>query len=164
MLPVGELRISIPVGFYLDVFWFNALFYSWLGNSFVALILIFVINHFGVDRIRSFFIRIPFVGLIFKKWEKSSIKKSKKVEKWRYLGLALFVSLPLPVTGAWTAVLISLILNLNPIKTFFSIIFGLIISGSIVTLICVKTPKYFELSLFVEKIVLKLESIINFIF
>ena len=145
MLPIGELRFSIPIGIYNNGLpWDEAFLYSIFGNSFIALILIFMINYYKIKRIKYFISQIPLIGFIFKKWEKSSIKKSKKIHKWGYTGLILFVGLPLPVTGAWTAVLISVLLDLKPVKSFFSIIFGLMISGAIVTFISVKAPHLLE--------------------
>ena len=63
-----------------------------------------------------------------------------KIKKWGYLGLMLFVSIPLPITGAWTAVLIGAILDFKPLKSFIAITFGLIISGSIITYLSVYLP------------------------
>ena len=145
MLPIGELRFSIPIAIIeYELPWGEAFLYSVFGNSFITLILIFMINYYKIKRVKNFIAQIPLIGFIFKKWEKSSIKKSKTIDKWGYTGLTLFVGLPLPVTGAWTAVLISVLLDLKPVKSFFSIIFGLMISGTIVTFISIKAPRLLE--------------------
>ena len=73
------------------------------------------------------------------------------------MGLAGFVSIPLPITGAWTAVLISAILDLKPLKTFIAIVLGLIISGSIVTFISVNFENLLEY-IFINK-----EDVNNFL-
>ena len=144
MLPIGELRFSIPMGIHqFEIEWYNAWLFSVLGNSFVTLILIFFISYYGIEKIKYFINKIIFIGFIFKKWENSSIKKSKKIQKWGYVGLISFVGLPLPVTGAWTAVLIAFFLDLKPFKSFISILLGLMISGTIVTLISVYLPQFF---------------------
>ena len=141
MFPIGELRTSIPIAIHvLKLDWFNAFLYSLIGNSLVTLILVYLINFFKIEKIKYFFTKIPIVGNIFIKWENSSLRKSKKIEKWGYLGLMLFVSIPLPITGAWTAVLIAAILDFKPFKSFISITFGLIISGSIITYLSVYIP------------------------
>ena len=115
--------------------------FSVFGNSVITIILLFIIHYYQIKRIKFFISKIPVIGFIFQKWENSSIKKSEKIEKWGYLGLLLFVGLPLPVTGAWTAVLIAVLLDLKAIKSFLSITCGLIISGSIVTIITVYLPQ-----------------------
>ena len=143
MFPVGELRTAIPVAIHvLKLDWNNALFYSLFGNSLVTLILVYLIDFFKIERIKYFVTKIPVVGTVFIKWENSSIRKSKKIEKWGYIGLMLFVSIPLPITGAWTAVFIAALLEFKPFKSFVSISFGLMISGSIITYFSVYLPKF----------------------
>jgi uncharacterized membrane protein len=143
MFPVGELRTSIPIAIHmLDLDWRDAFFYSLIGNSLITLLLVYLIDFLKIERIKYFFTKIPMVGTIFLKWENSSVRKSKKIERWGYLGLMLFVSIPLPITGAWTAVLIAAILEFKPLKSFISITFGLMISGSIITYISVYFPTF----------------------
>jgi uncharacterized membrane protein len=136
MMPVGELRFSIPFGIFSGLHWFEAFFYSLIGNSLITFLLIYLIHYYTMDNIRNLLERIPIIGVLFKKWQKSSIKKSQKFNNWTYTALALFVSIPLPITGAWTAVMISTLLNLKPFKSFLFISLGLIISGTIITVIC----------------------------
>jgi uncharacterized membrane protein len=54
-----------------------------------------------------------------------------------FLALALFVAIPLPMTGAWTGALIAWLLGLKRWKSFIAIAFGVIIAGILVTLISV---------------------------
>lgn len=134
MFPVGELRTSIPIAIKgLGLHWSDAFLYSLLGNSLITLILVYLINYFKIDRIKYFIQKVPFVGFVFNKWESSAIKKSRRIERWGYPGLMIFVSIPLPITGAWTAVLIASFLDLKPFKAFIFITLGLIVSGSIIT-------------------------------
>ena len=136
MMPVGELRFSIPFGIFAGLHWAEAFIYSFLGNSLIALIIIYLIDYYKMDRITALINKVPIIGLIFSKWQNRAIKKSQKFNNWTYTGLALFVSIPLPITGAWTAVLISSLLYLKPFKSFLFISLGLIVSGSIITVIC----------------------------
>ena len=143
MFPVGELRVSIPVAIHmLGIDWGYAFFYSLIGNSLITLLLVYLIDFLKIERIKGFFAKIPIVGTIFVKWENSSVRKSKKIEKWGYLGLMFFVSIPLPITGAWTAVLIAAILEFKPLKSFISITFGLVVSGLIITYLSVNFPTF----------------------
>jgi len=155
MLPVGELRVSIPFAlFRLDLNWFEALFYSFLGNATISFLLLYAIRYYKIVKIKNYFSNIWIIRIFlekgfnpfyfFNKWEKRSLKKSKSIERWGYIGLIFFVGLPLPVTGAWTAVLISIILKLNTIKSFLSIVIGLLISGTIVTLLSIYSPQFLE--------------------
>tara|TARA_B100000614_G_scaffold65278_1_gene57830 strand:- start:2271 stop:2747 length:477 start_codon:yes stop_codon:yes gene_type:complete len=141
MFPVGELRVSIPLAYHgLGLSWFDSYIYSLVGNSLIALILLFIISFIGRSNIRAFFKKIPFLGYLYLKWEQRSIEKSKSFKNLSFLGLTLFVGIPLPVTGAWTAVLISVILKLNPIKSYLFITYGLFISGAIITYLTIFLP------------------------
>ena len=143
MFPVGELRTAIPVAIHvLQLNWGDALFYSLFGNSLITLILVYLIDFLKIEKIKYFLTKIPVIGTIFIKWENSSIRKSKKIEKWGYVGLMLFVSIPLPITGAWTAVFIAALLEFKPFKSFIAISFGLVVSGSIITYLSVYVPKF----------------------
>tara|TARA_B100000029_G_scaffold436516_1_gene451164 strand:+ start:188 stop:700 length:513 start_codon:yes stop_codon:yes gene_type:complete len=157
MMPVGELRFSIPFGIIAGLHWFEAFIYSFLGNSLIALILIALIYYIKIDNIQKLLNKIPVIGSIFERWQNRSVKRSHQISKWGYLGLTLFVGIPLPVTGAWTAVLIVSLLNLKPVKSFLYISLGLIISGTIVTIISQNFSNFMEY-LFINK-----EDIRNFI-
>ncbi len=135
MMPVGELRFSIPFGIFSGLHWFEAFAFSFIGNSLITFILIFFIYYYKLENIQIFLNKIPLVGSFFKKWQNSALKKSLRFNKWIYANLALFVSIPLPITGAWTAVIISSLLSLKPFKSFLYISIGLVVSGTIITLI-----------------------------
>ena len=58
----------------------------------------------------------------------------RQVRKYRLLGLMLFVAIPLPGTGAWTGALIAAFLNIRLRHALPAITLGLLIAGSLVTL------------------------------
>ena len=109
----------------------------------------------GLDGIRSFIIcfianiiPIPFIlwlitpvfnkmkkmkmfsGLV-EKLEKKAMSKKEQIEKLQYLGLVLFVGIPLPGTGAWTGCLIAALLDMNKKKAMIAAILGVIMAGII---------------------------------
>ena len=65
--------------------------------------------------------------------ERARKKVKPAVEKYGYLGLAIFVAIPLPVTGAYTGVLGAFILGMNRKKAVFAVSLGVIIAGITVT-------------------------------
>jgi uncharacterized membrane protein len=67
--------------------------------------------------------------------EKARHKIHKRVEKYGYIGLMIFVAIPLPLTGVYTATLGSWALGMDKKKSFAYMALGAIISGIIVTLI-----------------------------
>jgi len=70
------------------------------------------------------------------KWlDKKANKHKNKIEKYGYLGLVLFVGIPLPGTGAWTGSLVASILNMNIKKSFIAIFVGVIMASIIMMLL-----------------------------
>jgi uncharacterized membrane protein len=67
--------------------------------------------------------------------ENSRRRAQPKVDKYGFLGLTLFVAIPLPVTGAWTGTLIAWLLGMEKKRAFMAISLGVVIAGILVTLI-----------------------------
>ena len=53
--------------------------------------------------------------------------------KYGAIGLALFVAIPLPVTGAWTGSLAAIVFDIKPKYAFPAIVLGVTIAGIIVS-------------------------------
>jgi uncharacterized membrane protein len=75
-----------------------------------------------------------FFEWLFRRAEK---KGNRNVEKYKDLALAIFVAIPLPLTGAWTATVIALVLKYNFKNAFISIFAGVIAAGIIVTILTI---------------------------
>ena len=86
----------------------------------------------GLDPIPSYIISIignllpiPFILLLINKildW---------MIEKYGYLGIVLFVGIPLPGTGAWTGSLIASVLEMDKKKTFLAVLLGVFLASII---------------------------------
>ena len=63
---------------------------------------------------------------------KKAEKKEGKIKKYEYLGLFLFVAIPLPGTGVWMGSLIASILGLNKKRSLLMITVGNVIAGVII--------------------------------
>ena len=74
------------------------------------------------------------------KLEKKSMEKSDKIQKYEFLGLVLFVGIPLPGTGAWTGSLIAALLEIKPKKAFLAVCTGLILATAIMCFISYGIP------------------------
>ena len=69
-------------------------------------------------------------------WLDEKVEKHKgQIEKYGYLGIVLFVGIPLPGTGAWTGTLIASVLEMDKKKTFISVLIGLIMASIIMMLL-----------------------------
>lgn len=132
MLPIIELRGAIPLACAMGLPWWQTYLISVIGNLLpVPFILIFinmVIKWMKNSKV-NFFNKIA--NFLLTKVE----KKRDKIEKYSFLGLTLFVAIPLPVTGAWTGSLVAAVIGMKPWKAFLSALIGVLVAGLIVTLI-----------------------------
>lgn len=72
----------------------------------------------------------------FASWLDGKVEKHKgQIEKFGYLGVVLFVGIPLPGTGAWTGSLIASVLELDRKKTFIAVLIGIIMASIIMMLL-----------------------------
>ena len=129
LLPVIELRGSILVGYYKGLPWYTNMITSIIGNLLpVPFILLFVVKVFEFMKKRNIM-----VGFI-EKIEKRAMSRSDSIANKEFIGLMLFVAIPLPGTGAWTGALIAALLQFNRKKSFMYICIGVLIAASLVTL------------------------------
>ena len=62
-------------------------------------------------------------------------KHKAQIEKFGYLGLVLFVGIPLPGTGAWTGCLIASVLEMDKKKSFLAALLGVFIASIIMMIL-----------------------------
>jgi uncharacterized membrane protein len=134
MSPVVELRGSIPIA--LEIYhlplW-SAYFFSVMGNMVPVLLLPFLGTVSG-ELSRRFHFWERFFSWLFLRTRK---KHERLFELFAGFALVLFVAIPLPFTGAWTATLVAFAFGI-PLRRAFPLIFlGVIIAGVAVSLITV---------------------------
>ena len=72
----------------------------------------------------------------FVNWLDKKVEKNKsQIEKYGYLGLVLFVGIPLPGTGAWTGCLIASVLEMDRKKSFIAAMIGILIASIIMMIL-----------------------------
>lgn len=130
MLPVVELRGAIPVALGYGLPPLTAYALCVLGNMLpVPLILLFIRPLFKhLKRLRQ-------LQSFIKRLEEKAFKKSEIVLKYSFWGLAIFVAIPLPGTGAWTGALIAALLDMRFKRAVPAIFLGVLLAGLLVTLI-----------------------------
>lgn len=99
-----------------------------LGNLSIAPAVLYVLEHLE----RFIFSYGGWLRRIYEKALNLARRRSRRVEKYGILGLAVFVSIPLPATGAWTGSLIAYLLGLPKLKSLVSIEIGVITASAIV--------------------------------
>ena len=140
-LPISELRGAIPFAMANGVPWYAAYPYAAALNALVAPVCWLFLSTlhrlcFRMEWYRGFFER--FVGRARRKLERG-------LEKWGWLAVAVFVAVPLPVTGAWTGTLGAWVLGLRRGRTLLAVILGVICAGIIVTAVTALGIQAFEI-------------------
>jgi len=91
-----------------------------------------------LSTLHRIFCFLRFYRTIFNKVVKRSRKRvEEKINRFGYLGLVIFVAIPLPITGAYTGALGAWVLGMEKRKSFVAIAAGVIIAGFIVAMISV---------------------------
>jgi len=134
-VPVIELRGSIPVA--IGIFGMDpitALLLAIIGNMLPVTIIFYFLTPVSqfLSKHSKFFAR--FFDWLFKRVEKQG---SERIEKYKNFALMTFVAIPLPLTGAWTGTAAAIFFKFSFKHAFFSILFGVIIAGIIVTALTV---------------------------
>jgi uncharacterized membrane protein len=127
--PIAELRVAIPVAIIQHDFpWHYAFLIAIIGNMLpVPFILLFL------NTIVRFLSKVGFFARFFDWLFEHTRKRGRLVERYERIGLALFVAIPLPVTGAWTGSLAAVLFGLKFKHAILSIFIGVVIAGIIVT-------------------------------
>lgn len=132
ILPILELRGGLIAASLLNVSPLTGYIVSIIGNTLpVPFILLFinkVLDCMGKSKIK-------WMNKLSKWLDKKARKHKDSIEKYGYLGLTLFVGVPLPGTGAWTGCLAASVLNMDKKKSFISIMLGIIMASIIMMLI-----------------------------
>jgi len=133
MLPLGELRASIPLAIRVyNLSPLAAFCWSVLGNMIPVLIILWLLNPISEFLRRHLKIFEKLFSWLFS-WTRK--RHTSKFEKWGALTLITLVAIPLPVTGGWTGALAAYVFGIPFKKAAPLILIGVVIAGVIVTAI-----------------------------
>jgi uncharacterized membrane protein len=144
VLPLIELRGAVPVGAALGLPWYINAPLAVIGNILpIPFILLFVTKVF--DWMAKFKLFRPMIEWLRKKANKHSSKvlgdetdepigEKRGMSVGVFVGLLLFVALPVPGTGAWSGALVAALFDLPKKKSFLAIFLGVLICAVIMTL------------------------------
>jgi uncharacterized membrane protein len=128
-LPISELRGGIPFAMAHGIPWQWAYLYCVFVNALVA-----PACWIFLSTLHKLFLKTAWYEGFFNRFvERARTKLRGQVEKWGWLGIAVFVAVPLPVTGAWTGTLGAWTLGLGKRKTMIAVIIGVLVAGTVVT-------------------------------
>jgi len=147
LVPFLELRASIPYGILvLKEHWLFVYIICVIANIFLGLIL-----YLFIDLIIKIVTRFGFLKRIYDYYVTKTQKKIEKyVDKYGELGVAVFIGIPLPMSGVYSGSLAAYIIGLKYKKFIIANIIGVLIAGTIVTLVVLSGSSAFEI--FLKKI------------
>ncbi|MDE6402084.1 MAG: small multi-drug export protein [Clostridiales bacterium] len=159
IIPIAEARFAIPFGMSagMGLSPLEAFGYAFLGSSLIApiLLIVFIPIINALSRTKVFAKIGKFLYDKFEKKSRSlkdaeqpeseqiangeaSTRKKLKITKSdvkKMSGVALFVAVPLPLTGVWTGSAVASILKIGFVKSLIGVIFGNAVACGIITLI-----------------------------
>ena len=130
LMPILELRGGLIAAALLNLSPLKSYIICIIGNILpVPLILLLINKILSWMRNSKYFNKIA-------NWLDKKVEKHKgQIEKYGYLGIVLFVGIPLPGTGAWTGSLIASALEMNKKKTFIAVCVGVIMASIIMMIL-----------------------------
>jgi uncharacterized membrane protein len=134
-MPVSELRGAIPFAAANGIPLYWAFIFAVICNILVApvcWIFLATVHRllYGTEPEKG----VQWYKNLFDKFiERARKKLSTVFEKWGWLGIAVFVGIPLPLTGAWTGTLGAWVLGVSRRRTMLAVCLGCLISGLIVS-------------------------------
>lgn len=187
IIPIAEARVAIPFGIDMGLTPVESFGWAFLGSSLMApiLIIIFIPIINALSRTKLF----SRVGkFLYDKFEKKSKGLSKTISdtqsdapqpsersnKFRITssdlkkmgGTAIFVAIPLPLTGVWTGSAVASILKIGFIKSVIGVVIGNAVACAVITLISYLFKDYISwitLSFFVIAVAAVVFLIVKFI-
>ena len=139
MLPIIELRGAIPLGAGLGLPWWQSFGLSMAGNLLPVPFLL-LLWQFALRLLRRFRMTRRVADWL----EARAFRSRGRVENRAFLGLLLFVAIPIPGTGAWTGSLLSSVTGIRFWKALVAIVLGVLGAAVIMTLISYGTVAAFE--------------------
>ena len=138
MMPILELRGGLIAAKLLGLPAVESFIICFIANILPIPIIVWLI-----EPIFKFLRRWNFFDKMISWCEKKAHSKQEQIEKLKYIGLFLFVGIPLPGTGAWTGALVADVLDIRIKKSFPIIFIGVITAGLIISFISYVIPMIF---------------------
>ena len=130
MVPLIELRGAVPLGLALGMSWGQVLPICYAGNLLpIPFLLLFA------KRLLKWLETLPVFSKMSVWYQNKLLGKSDRITKYEFLGLFLFVAVPLPGTGAWSGAVLATLLDIPAKRAFMAISLGVITAGIIMALL-----------------------------
>lgn len=130
LFPILELRGGLIAAALLGLSPWKAYLICIIGNLLPVPFILLLIN-----RILDWMRNSKHLNKIASWLDKKVDKHKGQIEKYGYLGVVLFVGIPLPGTGAWTGSLIASVLEMDKKKTFIAVCIGVVMASIIMMIL-----------------------------
>ncbi len=134
-LPISELRggITYALAYGMKLPWVLLLP---IAVNVMIIPFVFVL----LNPMFDFLKRYDFFKKYIEKYENRAKKKMDKYDRYKQLGLFLFVAIPLPTTGVYTGIVASIVIGMNRKKAILPLVLGVVVAG-IITYLTVSTAE-----------------------
>lgn len=130
MMPISEIRGAIPYGILKKLPLVPVIIISVVANIIAGILVFFFLN-----KIERLFLHWQLFNRFYQRIVERARRKIKKaVDKYGWIGVAIFIGIPLPFTGVWTGVLGSYLIGLEKKRTIIAVIIGVMCAATIVTI------------------------------
>ena len=130
LMPILELRGGLIAAALLNLNPIKSYIICMIGNILPVPFILLLIN-----KVLSWMRSSKHFSIIANWLDKKVDKNKGKLEKYGYLGLVLFVGIPLPGTGAWTGCLIASVLEMDKKKSFIAALIGVFVASIIMMIV-----------------------------
>jgi uncharacterized membrane protein len=132
-LPIVELRGAVPVGILVfNMPWWQTVLWSLLGNIAPILLLLLLL-----EKAVAWLSHVSLFRRFFEWLFARARSKSASIQRYEFWGLASFVGIPIPGTGAWTGAVAAEVLGLSYWRSLAAIIVGVLMAAAVVTFLSV---------------------------
>lgn len=129
-LPVSELRGAIPLGLLNGMPVYKTYLIAVAGNFLPVIPLLLFLSP-----VSEYLQRFPVWKRFFSWLYGRTRRRAEVVQKYEALGLMLFVSVPLPITGAWTGCVAASLCGIKLKYAVPAVFCGILLAGIVVTLL-----------------------------
>lgn len=126
-IPIIEQKAAIPIGVIAGLPVWEVYILTLIGAIIPSPFIVWFIEH-----IFKFLRRYPIMDKIITKIEDKTQGKSESIQKYKLLGLIIFVAIPLPGTGVWTGSLAAVLLGLEKKSAVMAVFIGAAICGLLI--------------------------------
>ncbi len=126
-IPILEQKAAIPIGVIAGLPVWEVYILTLIGAILPSPFIVWFIEH-----IFAFLKRYPIMERIITKFENKTRGKSGNIEKYKLLGLFIFVAIPLPGTGVWTGSLASVLLGIEKKGAVLAVFMGAAVCGLLI--------------------------------